>query len=89
MTDLRFSRPEFGFVFQYPHRPTPPIPVTAFGLVQSGLRAWQQFANTSRARRELMELDERTPRDIGLSRADARFGDLDSLGQQREQRRQQ
>ena len=87
MTDLRFSRPEFGFVLHYPNRPTLSAFAMAFGLVQTSLHAWQQFADTRRARRELRALDDRSLRDIGLTRTDARFGDLDALGQQRHQRR--
>jgi len=55
----------------------------ALGLARAVGRRWWQAVETDRARRHLMQLDDRHLRDIGLTRADARFGDLETLGRRR------
>jgi uncharacterized protein YjiS (DUF1127 family) len=55
----------------------------ALDLAHAGARRWRQAIETGRARRHLMELDDRLLRDVGLARADVCFGDFETLGRQR------
>jgi uncharacterized protein YjiS (DUF1127 family) len=51
----------------------------ALGLSANVIRAWQKTAAARAGRRQLIQLDERLLRDIGLTRTDVHFGDLDTL----------
>ena len=70
----------------------PPIPVGALVLSavrslgrgpQALLRRAQQRSEMRRARSELLELDDRLLRDIGLTRADVHSGNLTTKGELR------
>jgi uncharacterized protein YjiS (DUF1127 family) len=54
----------------------------ALGLARAMGRRWRQAAETGRARRHLMQLDDRLLRDVGLARADVCFGDFETLSRQ-------
>jgi len=66
----------FGFVL-----------IAALGLIAALLRCWRQAIETRRARRHLMQLDDRLLRDIGLTRGEVRFGDFTALDGQRRSHR--
>jgi len=87
MTYVRSTRPELGHAFQLPHQATPSAFAPALGLVRTGLRSWQQSVETWRTRRRLMELDDHLLKDIGFTRADVRFGSMESLDRQHRQGR--
>ena len=64
-------------------RPIDAVLTAAFELALAVQRRWRQMVETSRARRHLMQLDDYLLRDIGLTRADVRFGDFEPLGHRR------
>ncbi|HYX02529.1 MAG TPA: DUF1127 domain-containing protein [Reyranella sp.] len=55
----------------------------AFELALAVQHRWRQMLETRRARRHLLQLDDYLLRDIGLTRADVRFGDFETLSQHR------
>lgn len=80
MTTLRSASSLSGNAAQ----PAPGDLLTAaVGLARDAGRRWRQAVETHRARRHLMELDEHLLRDVGLDRAEVRFGDFEALGRQR------
>lgn len=50
--------------------------VIALGSVSALLAAWHRATETRRARHRLLQLDDHLLADVGLSRADVRFGQL-------------
>ena len=82
MTYLRSVPSDFDNVFQLPpsqpagdHTRTPAA--ARPGLTTTALRYWRQVAEARRARHQLMQLNDHLLRDIGLTRTDVSFGDVE------------
>jgi len=59
------------------------VRVAAPSIVGRVLHSWRQAAEVRRARRQLMQFDDRLLKDIGLTRIDVQFGDFETLGRHR------
>jgi uncharacterized protein YjiS (DUF1127 family) len=88
--DNLFRPPRHGFAPAAPHYDrslhgglAADVLVSAHALARTAVGAWRRAAVERRSRRELMELDDRMLEDIGLSRIDVHFGDLERLSRER------
>jgi uncharacterized protein YjiS (DUF1127 family) len=76
---------------RYKRHTSPPVKLPFAGAVFAAARGLglpllsygRRVAETRRARRHLLELDDRLLQDVGLTRVDVRFGDFETLGRHR------
>lgn len=80
MTYLRSVPSEFDDILP---RPRSGVLVAALDLAPALRRSWQRTVEQRRARRELLELDDRLLDDVGLTRSDVHYGGFATLGQRR------
>jgi len=84
MTYLRSAPSDFDDIL-----PRPPAGVlvaaggAAFDFAQTLRRSWRRAVEDRRARRELLELDDRLLDDIGLSRSDVHYSGFAMFGRRR------